>query len=794
MATADVRGVRSRTTASRSRFRWLVALGSAAWASLALAEGTSDEPALPESRLEDLLEAGPSAPQATRRYVEADLAPYFATPELAAAKALLERGRHARARALLRGDALPVRYLRALAGLETEPATAAAELRVLAGDWPAMRDHCLFEAARALERLRKRSAAAAAYGEVSPGSALYAEARLARSRVMERALDLDGALEALTAVRELPATPRNDAVRRRALLAAARLCQKRLDYPGEHRAMLELWATSPHSHEASAVWERLRQLPIPNRWRLRRAEAFLSFHDNLEAMRLARQVKTVLPDEQACRAAYLIGNALRKERRHWKAIGALAPMVEACKDSELRPQAMYVLAYSRSIVARDDAVRTYEALARDYPEHPFADDALFLAAELDTRAGRSARALERLELVASRYAAGNFAPEALFLLAWQRRGAGEAKLAIEALDRLARLAGLGREQRLRASYWRARTLADGKDAAALRTLAGEYPASWYGLLARQRAPAEGQPPAPSGTGALTCAEVSPWPLEAGPLGTNPHFLAGVELLRMELPGAAEELLAVDRRGLPEDAARLLTEALRRTGRGRAAAYVARTTLGPGLSGGPGETAADVWRATYPRPFRKLVQRWARAAGVDPDLLQALIREESLFDRWARSPTGALGLTQLMPGTARHVARRLALENVNPEALHRPELNIRLGAAYLAELLSRFGGSKVRAVAAYNAGPETVSRWIRERPGDELDEWVERIPAAETRDYVKNVLGSYAAYRLVYGGTAPALEEPPGPMAARVPRRSGAAAAPPRRVPAAVETPPASSTP
>jgi soluble lytic murein transglycosylase len=473
-------------------------------------------------------------------------------------------------------------------------------------------------------------------------------------------------------------------------------------------------------------------------------------------------------------------------------------MVEACKDSELRPQAMYVLAYSQSIVARDDSVRTYEALARDYPEHPFADDSLFLAAELDTRAGRSAQALERLEVVASRYAAGNFAPEALFLLAWQRRGAGEGKLAIEALDRLARLAGLGREQRLRARYWRARTLADGNDATApvaLRTLAGEYPASWYGLLARRRAPAEGLAPAPPGTGAaLTCAEVSPWPLEAGPLGTNSHFLAGVELLRMELPGAAEELLAVDRRGLPEDAARLLMEALRRTGRDRAAAYVARTTLGPGLSGGPDQTASDVWRATYPRPFRKPVERWARAVGVDPDLLQALIREESLFDRWARSPTGALGLTQLMPGTARHVARRLALENVDLEALHRPELNIRLGAAYLAELLSRFGGSKVRAVAAYNAGPEAVARWIRERPGDELDEWVERIPAAETRDYVKNVLGSYAAYRLVYGGTAPALEEPLGPMAARVPRRPGTAPTPARRVPAAVEGTPASPAP
>ncbi|HEY6003662.1 MAG TPA: transglycosylase SLT domain-containing protein, partial [Anaeromyxobacter sp.] len=602
-----------------------------------------------------------------------------------------------------------------------------------------------------------------------------------RSRVLERALDLDGALEALTALRELPATPANDAARRRALLAAGRLCQKRRDWAGEHRAMLELWATSPLSREARVVWERLRELPIPNPWRLRRAESFLAFHDNAEAMRLALQVKTALPDESACRAAFVVGNALRKERQHRRAVAALAPMVEACGGSELRPQAMYVLGYSQSIIAPDDAVRTYEALARDHPDHPFADDALFFAAGLELRAGRSAEALQRLETVASRYADGNFASEALFQLAWQHRGAGAATPALAAFDRLERVDGPGREQRLRARYWRARTLAERGDATsadAFRALAAEHPASWYGLLARGQLAPDPQTRTPS-CGAASCAGASPWPLEAGPLGADPHFLAAVELLRMELPGADAELLAIDRRALPDDAARLLMEALRRTGRERAAAYVARTTLGRGLSGGPDEKAAEIWQATYPRPYRKIVERWAKASRVDPDLLQALIREESLFDRWARSSTGALGLTQLMPRTARRVARRLALGPVMPEALHHVDLNVRLGAAYLAELLSEFEGSKVRAVAAYNAGPEAVWRWIRARPDDALDEWVERIPAAETREYVKNVLGSWAAYQLVYGGSPAPLEEPAGTMAARArparPQASGSRA-------------------
>jgi soluble lytic murein transglycosylase len=761
---------RDRAGATRRRRsarppRWLAALVCAARASVASAEGTADEAPVTESGLEDLLESGSGSAQRTRRYEEADLAPYFAAGPLAAAKASFDRGRHARARALLAGDAPPVRYLRALAAVRADPATAAAELRALADDYPPMRDHCLFHAGRALERVRKRRAAAAAYGEVSARSTLFAEARLARSRVLERSLDLDGAIEALEPIRALPATPRYDAARRRALLAAALLYQKKLDFPGEHRAMLELWATSPLSPEAKAVWERLKQLPIPNAWRLRRAESFLSFHDHAEAMRLALQVKTVLPDEHACRAAFVVGSALRKQRQHRKAMAALAPAVDACGGWPARPDAMYLLGYSQSIVAADDAVRTYDALAREHPGHPFADDALYFAAELDLRAGRRREALDRLEGAVAAYPDGNFAAEALFLLAAQHRAAGAHAAALAALDRIERLAVAGREHRLRARYWRARSLAARGDAAAapeFAAISAESSASWYGLLARDRATGG------DGDGgvapALACASrsdpaPSAWPLEAGPLGADPRFLAGVELLRMDLPGAAEELLAVERSGLPEDAARLLVEALQRTRRPKTAALVARATLARGLAGSVDERTVGVWEAAYPRPYRGAVERWARAAGVEPDLLQALMREESRFDRWARSWAGAIGLTQLMPRTAQAVASELKLRRVTAAALHAPQLNIRLGAAYLGELLSTFDGSKVLAIAAYNAGPQAVERWLDARPDAELDEWVEQIPAAETRDYVKRVLGSYAAYRLVYGGAPAALEEP-----------------------------------
>jgi len=730
-----------------TRRRWLAVLAGLAWAAAASADGPADEALIPESRFEELLESGSAEPlERSRPYREADLAPYFSCSA-------------ARARGARGGEAPPARYLRATAALRSDPAAAALQFRALAADYPQLRDRCLFNAARALERVRKRSAAAAAYGEVSPGSALHAAAQLARSRVLERALELDAALEALAPVRALPVNPRNDAVRRSALLAAARLHQKRNDYAGEHRAMLELWATSPLSREAEIVWERLRELPIPNRWRLRRAESFLSFHQNAEALRLASQVKTALPDDHACRAAWVVGSALRKERRHRQAIAALAPMVEACSPSELRADALYVLGYSQSLVAKEDAVRTYETLAREFPEHPFADDALFFAAELDLRLGRQSDALRRLEELAARYPQGNFAPDALFQIAWQHRAAAAYGPALSALERLARLARLDRDQQLRVRYWRARTLEDLGDpmaAEAFAELAVEHPATWYGWLARGRLRDDAPEPSPGEVAARAAA--SPWPLEAGPLADDPRFLAGVELLRLDLRReAAEELLAIDPRGLPADAARLLVEAVRRTGHDRAAARVTRATLGRELSGGVDDRTVEIWKATYPRPYRKAIQRWAQASRVEPDLLLALMREESRFDPSARSSTGAIGLTQLMPQTARRKAAELRLGRITPDALRRPELNIRLGAACLGELLSTFDGSSVHALAAYNAGPEAVWRWMRARPDAELDEWVEQIPATETRGYVKRVLGSYRAYQLVYGAAVAVVD-------------------------------------
>jgi soluble lytic murein transglycosylase len=179
---------------------------------------------------------------------------------------------------------------------------------------------------------------------------------------------------------------------------------------------------------------------------------------------------------------------------------------------------------------------------------------------------------------------------------------------------------------------------------------------------------------------------------------------------------------------------LVAELLHRTGDHRAAHNLVRTLGRSLLRQRPEGTALRAWRIAYPAAWRDEVERWAPPAGVPTDLLQAIMREESALDPAAVSAAGAVGLTQLMLATAQELARR-----------------VRLGAAHLGDVLRRFGGSAPLAVAAYNAGDRAVRGWLRERGGLPLDEFVEEIPVQETRGYVKRVLRSYAAYRLLYGG-------------------------------------------
>ena len=145
------------------------------------------------------------------------------------------------------------------------------------------------------------------------------------------------------------------------------------------------------------------------------------------------------------------------------------------------------------------------------------------------------------------------------------------------------------------------------------------------------------------------------------------------------------------------------------------------------------------------------RRIPEAKGSEPALVLAVIRQESAFYKGAVSRAGARGLMQLMPRTAKRVARRIKVRYSRKKLLTDPEYNLRLGRAYLSDLTAEYNGSYVLALAAYNAGPARANQWIkafgdpRDSAIDAID-WIESIPFDETRNYVQRILESLIVYR------------------------------------------------
>lgn len=148
--------------------------------------------------------------------------------------------------------------------------------------------------------------------------------------------------------------------------------------------------------------------------------------------------------------------------------------------------------------------------------------------------------------------------------------------------------------------------------------------------------------------------------------------------------------------------------------------------------------------------------------VGPDVVLSLIRQESSFDPGAMSPSGAEGLMQLMPGTARMIAMQSGLGLPEAGLMADPEQNIALGSAYFAMLMNRFGDCLPLAIAAYNAGPHNVAKWLASYGdprlpasggGANMITWIEEIPFAETRNYVERVTEGIVVYRALSGKPA-----------------------------------------
>ncbi|MGE5278579.1 MAG: transglycosylase SLT domain-containing protein [Acidobacteriota bacterium] len=325
--------------------------------------------------------------------------------------------------------------------------------------------------------------------------------------------------------------------------------------------------------------------------------------------------------------------------------------------------------------------------------------------------------------------------EPLWKLAWDRYLAGDCAGARSRFDSLAAVYG-PEDLHRRLAYWKARCLERGGDragaSALYRALSTADPPDLYALFARRRVS--------GATGARP-------PALPDPSAATATFRRVDELLRLRL----FEEASAEARLLPASRGRdlRLAESEFALGRFAAAASAAKRAF-PEMGTAEEASVPDGWRRLYyPIEEGGFLADRAREFHLDPAVLRALVRQESLFEANAKSRAGALGLTQLLPSTARSVARSLLRLRYRSAFLYDPGVNARLGAAYLRRLYDRFDGNAIFALEAYNGGPSRMAGVLKSNPGLEEDELFESHPAPESRDYVRRVLLYAESYRELY---------------------------------------------
>ena len=605
----------------------------------------------------------------------------------------------------------------------------------------AVREGLAWEAAGA------RDSAAAAYGAARAAGLPVIDAWL---RLRQARVTRDTAL-AFRLLADLPAPAAREAAsaRAQALLAAgdsvaaldafaqagrsldlARLALAHGDSSRARDALYGLMARAPESDDAAAAvgvaLATLRPRTAPERVALARA---MKGHGAASDARL--EVERALRQGDSSAATLLLAGEL------FAAAGRFREAERAYRSATGDPAlgALAIYRRARVLVRLGDpgASEALSGFAQSFPSDTAAPTALYMLGDMLADRGEWSGAARWFGELVARYPADLRASVARFWLAAQALRDSLRDSAAALFQAEVTAAG---PQRTSARFWLGKLDLLARDTAGARAtwvaLVREDSIGYYGLRARRE------------------VDLPPLRIAAAPLpGPSPAVAVSLgridTLLLAGLDTAAQaEVRAILGRAPQQDA-----DALLAWGDGLAARGFGPAAVRLGWQAAlKSPNDSRVLRVIFPWPNRRAVEAEAAEFGVDPLLLVAIVRQESVFDAQALSPAGARGLAQLLPGTAALTARGLDV-TFYPEWINVPDLNLHLGAAHLQELLQRFGGRVDAAAAAYNAGASPVKRWL-ERPGaDDPDEFVELIPYQETRGYVRAVLRNRELYRALY---------------------------------------------
>lgn len=456
---------------------------------------------------------------------------------------------------------------------------------------------------------------------------------------------------------------------------------------------------------------------------------------------------------------------------------AAAAACKTAKNADLETKSHYQAGRSYSFIGQHElAITHYKQAQVIDAQHSYTDDAALREAEEWASLGDNARVEQVLSALPATYPQGDNIAEAMWRLgfrAWREQRYDDAikwwKEQVRLVPHDDNWFGAGEAQ-----YWLGRAYAAKQQMpealAAWHVTVREYPAAYYALLALNRI----RETAPDQFQALV-QEISNDPkgfdpkapaftFKPRPEWAAPGFQRAMEFLRLGLGGPAEQELKKlgltppnDRKRIddPDQLEKLWAIAFLYDHAGRHATSIWPTrwhALDYRRSWPVGANRAK-WRIAYPRAFEELLARHAKLNNVPFAMQIAIVREESGFDPFDESYANAIGLTQMIPPTAKDFAKGTGIDPTR-ENLRDPEKNVTIGSRFLGSLYATWNGYTLLVPPSYNAGPAAVRRMLAVRGTWNADEFIEGIIDDQARNYSKRVLGSYFTYTWLYEHAVP----------------------------------------
>jgi soluble lytic murein transglycosylase len=435
------------------------------------------------------------------------------------------------------------------------------------------------------------------------------------------------------------------------------------------------------------------------------------------------------------------------------------------------------LQIGQTLVSQDrigEAKAAFRDFAERFPNHRLAAEALWRAARLELEGDLLSAAHASLRDLATRYPASEYTIDALYWAGQSAFKLGHYEDAIAAWTDLtstyptSELASFG-------SYWRAKSLLEldrADEANTVLTQLVQNSDDYYVLRARDLLTNSQPEPVPlilpaETELALEQAEAEAWLGQwlglagaenlaalSSQVRGDPAFQRGAGLLDLDLRDEALVEFETVQDNWRDNALAMYQLAIYFRDQGLSRLSIVAAARLNFLS--PARSVEDapmfIQRLYYPVYFEDVIFAEAATYNLDPALVLAIMRQESLFERSAHSVAGARGLMQVMPGTGEYVATRADFGAYEADQLWLPYLNIRYGTWYINQQLGLFDNNQFAALAAYNAGPGNVLDWVK--TSDDLDIFVESIPFRESRVYIRRIYTNLSAYRRIYGAPRP----------------------------------------